>query len=326
MSFDKVIGHENAILIFQKMIVNDAFPHALLIDGMMGVGKSKLVFELSKAIFCDTLKTDACNTCKSCLKMIHENHPDYLDIYPDGKQIKNHQIEAFQSFLSKKAYTGSYKIVCIHDAHKMNASAQNRILKTLEDPSEKVVIFLLTHQAQTLMETVKSRCQKIKLSGISEEAISKFLIEEHNIDPVKSSVYSKLSNGSLGRAIEYVTSTTFSEIQAQIEILLKAIDQKNKMDVLKSLDFFLAEKEKISDVLEYMVLWYRDLLLYKKAKAKKLLIHGDSFELIKQLARNLSVKQVIKNIETIASTEKKLNQNGHYDLTIELLLIQLLEA
>ena len=326
MSFNNVIGHENAIKIFQKMIENDAFPHALLVDGMMGVGKSKLVFELSKAIFCDTLKTDACNSCKSCLKMIHENHPDYLEVYPDGKQIKNHQIETFQSFLGKKAYTGNYKIVCIHDAHKMNASAQNRILKTLEEPSDKVVIFLLTHQPDTLMETVKSRCQKIKLSGLSEEAISRYLVDEHKISEEKSIVYSKLSSGSLGRAIQYATSSSFSEIQMQIENILKAIDQKNKMDLLKSLSFFSAEKENISDILEYMVLWYRDLLLYKKAKAKKLLIHGDSFELIKQLTRGLSVKQVIKNIETIASTEKKLNQNANYDLTIELMLIQLLEA
>lgn len=149
--------------------------------------------------------------------MIHDNHPDYLEIYPDGKQIKNHQIEDFQSFLGKKAYTGTYKIVCIHDAHKMNASAQNRILKTLEEPSEKVIIFLLTHQPDRLMETVKSRCQKIKLSGLSEASVSKYLVEVHDIDLDRSQVYSKLASGSLGKAIQYATSTTFNEVKGKLK-------------------------------------------------------------------------------------------------------------
>lgn len=326
MSFSHVIGHEKVKNYFEEVIKNEKIPHALLFEGMDGIGKSKLAFEISKGIFCENSEFDPCDECKSCLKMKHENHPDFLEIKADGKQIKNHQIENFQSFLNKKAYHGSYKIVCIHDAEKMNASAQNRILKTLEEPSEKVIMFLISHKPAMLMETVRSRCQSVKLNGLSEAIISKHLMAHYEIDEAKSKSYAKLSNGSLGRSIHYSTSEVFVTIQSEVVNLLKAIDQKHKSDVLKSLNFFTSEKENITEIFEYMVLWYRDLLLYKKAKAKDLLVHSNEIEFIKKLSRHLTVEQIIKNIEIINWTERKLNQNGHYDLTIELMLIQLLEA
>lgn len=326
MSFNRVIGHEKAKDYFEDVIEGGTIPHALIFEGMEGIGKSLLAFELSKAIFCEDSQKDPCGVCKSCLKMQHGNHPDYMEIHPDGKQIKNHQVEAFQSFLSTKAYQGSYKIVCIYQAEKMNISAQNRILKTLEEPPEKVIIILISHKPMVLMETVRSRCQSVKLSGLREELIGDYLYKAYDLDKAKSLSFAKLSSGSLGKAIHYATSEDFKVIQEGVLDLLKAIDQKQKSDVLKSLNFFTAQKENITDVFEYMVLWYRDLLLYKKAKAKDLLVHGDLLEFVKKLARHLTVEQIIKNIELINWTERKLNQNGHYDLTIELMLIQLLEA
>jgi len=326
MSFSQVIGHKKAKAYFASVIQSQEIPHAFLFEGMAGIGKAKLAFEIARGIFCDQDSQDPCGSCKSCLKMLHDNHPDFMVVKPDGKQIKNHQIEEFQSFLSKKAYEGSYKVVCIEDADKMNASAQNRILKTLEEPSDKVIIFLISHKPLVLMETVRSRCQSVKLNGLSQESIEAYLKNDHNLDSQKCETISRLCNGSLGKAIYYADSQVFEEVQEQVLNLLKAIDQKNKGQVLKTLSFFSSEKENISDIFEYMVLWYRDLLLYKKAKAKSLVMHTSELDLIKKLSRHLTVGQIIKNIETINWTERKLNQNGNFDLSIELMLIQLLEA
>lgn len=326
MSFSQVIGHDKSKEYFVEMINQNKLSHAFLFEGMAGIGKSLLTFQIAKGIFCQASNSEPCNQCKSCLKMNHENHPDYMEIKPDGKQIKNYQIEEFQRFLNNKAYDGGYKIVCIHQADKMNLSAQNRILKTLEEPSEKVIMFLISDKPSALTETVRSRCQSIKLSGLSEALIVNHLEKNYNLTEDKSLTYAKLSSGSLGKAIHYATSETFFTIQTEVMNLLKAIDQKEKTSVIKSLNFFATEKENITDIFEYMVLWYRDLLLYKKAKAKSLLLHSNDIDFIKKISRHLSVKQIIKNIETINWTERKLNQNGQFDLTIELMLIQLLEV
>jgi len=247
-------------------------------------------------------------------------------IEPDGKQIKNAQIEAFQEFLNIKAYDGKFKVVLIKDADKMNTSSQNRILKTLEEPPADVIILMITNNSEKFLPTVMSRCQIIKLNNISESEIEGYLNTHHAISSDEVKLIAKLSMGSIGKANDYVTSDVFTKIREEVKVLLMAIDQNEKSKILSISSYMASEKDNISEILDYMILWYRDILLYKKAKAKTLLVHEHEFELIKKLTRNLTIKKIIQNIETIELTKKKLNQHGHFDLTIEVMLIKLLEA
>lgn len=325
MSFSEVIGHEKVKDYLKKIVKENHIAHAMMFEGVDGIGKSLLGMELAKAIFCDSKSGDACGSCRHCLKMAHDNHPDFLLIEPDGKQIKNAQIESFQEFLNVKAYDAKYKVVLIKDADKMNASSQNRILKTLEEPPNDVIIIMITNNSEKLLPTVVSRCQIIKLNGIREEKIVDFLMNGYDLNEDESKMIAKLSIGSIGKAHNYVDSEVFEKIRKEVKALLLAINNNERSNVLGVCSFLTSEKESILDVLEYMILWYRDILLYKKAKAKSLLVHEHELDLIKKLTRNLSIRKIIQNIETIEMTKKKLNQHGHFDLTTEVMLIKLLE-
>lgn len=325
MSFNRVLGHENVIQYLKKVVKEKKLSHAIMLEGIDGIGKSLVGHELAKAILCTSKSGDACDTCRSCIKMSHDNHPDFMVIEPDGSQIKNHQIEAFQEFSTIKPYDSDYKVILIKESEKMNISSQNRILKTLEEPPEHVVMILLTENSETFLPTITSRTQIIKMQGLSEEKIITFL-SKFDLTIEEKMTLAKLSLGSIGRADKYVNDESFSTIRNHVLALLNAINSVNRADLLKELTFFSDEKDKISEILDYMILWYRDILIYKKAKAKDVIVHLDSLELIKKLTRNLSMKKIIENIEIIEDTKKKLNQHSHYDLTIELMLIKLLEA
>ncbi len=322
MSFSEVIGHEKEIAYFKHLIQEQKLPHALMLEGREGVGKSTIGHQLAMSILCDAVSGDACGVCRNCLKMNHDNHPDFLMIEPDGTQIKNAQIEKFQEFIHIKPYDGHYKVIVIKEADKMNASSQNRILKTLEEPPTYIIVILLTTNSDTLLPTVLSRCQIIKLNGIHESLILNYIKEHYQ---TSDEVIAKLADGSIGRAIEYISSDHFKQIQDHTEVILSSINAKEKAKLLEQLSYLSAEKENIQKILDYMILWYRDIMLFKQAKAKHLLIHSGSLDFIKKLSRNLSLRKIIQNIEVIESTKKKLKQHGHFDLTIEVMLIKLLE-
>lgn len=326
MSFKEIIGHEKEIAYFQEVIQNKKLSHAIMLEGKDGIGKNLLAYNIAKTLFCESSSGDACGVCRNCLKMNHQNHPDYNVVEPDGKQIKNAQIEAFQEFVNIKPYDAAYKVILIKEADKMNASSQNRILKTLEEPAQDVIIILVTNNSEKLLPTVVSRCQVIKMNGLSDEQVIKYLQMNHEQSLDEALMIAKLSAGSIGRAVIYLESESFEKIRKEVRELLFAIDKNERSKVLSMCSFFTSEKENILEIIEYMILWYRDLLLYKKAKVKELLIHSHELETIKKLARNLSVQKLIGNIELLELTKKKLNQHSHFDLTIEVLLIQLLEA
>ena len=325
MSFNLVIGHDKEKLYLQQVIKEKRLPHAMMLEGSEGIGKLSLGMQMTQAIFCDSLTGDGCGVCRNCIKMMHDNHPDFMLIEPDGNQIKNAQIESFQEFVNIKPYDAAYKVIIIKDADKMNASSQNRILKTLEEPPAHVIVIMLTTNSESLLPTVLSRSLIIKLSGVHQNLVVDYLKAQYETSQEEAEMIAKLSEGSIGRAIEYMTSDSFEEIRKHTEIILNSIHGKERSKLLGELSYFTAEKENIHKVLDYMILWYRDILLFKQAKAKHLLVHSQSIDFIKKLTRNLSLKKIIQNIEVIETTKRKLRQHAHFDLTIEVMLIKLLE-
>jgi len=325
MSFNLVIGHDKEKLYLKQVIKEKRLPHAVMLEGSEGIGKRSLSLQMTQAIFCESLSGDACGVCRNCIKMMHDNHPDFMLIEPDGNQIKNAQIEAFQEFVNIKPYDAAYKVIVIKDADRMNASSQNRILKTLEEPPAHVIVIMLTTNSESLLPTVLSRALIIKLSGVHQNLVVDYLMKLYDTSQEEAEMIAKLSEGSIGKAIEYMTSDSFEGIRKHTEIILNSINGKERSKLLGELSYFTSEKENIHKVLDYMILWYRDILLFKQAKAKHLLVHSQSLDFIKKLTRNLSLKKIIQNIEVIETTKKKLKQHAHFDLTIEVMLIKLLE-
>ncbi|MBB1487467.1 DNA polymerase III subunit delta' [Oceanospirillum sediminis] len=140
-------------------------PHALLISGGEGIGKSHLAHALTAYLLCRTPSDTACGDCASCQLLAAGSHPDLAEISPEsaGKQIRIEQIRALQSYVGKTAQQGGFRVVIMQPADAMNQNSANALLKNLEEPGENVLFVLLTHRISSVLPTIRSRCQQIAL-------------------------------------------------------------------------------------------------------------------------------------------------------------------
>lgn len=153
---------------WQSLVSHSAvgrIPHALLMHGPHGLGKSALARTYARRLLCATPTDLACGTCPSCLLFEADTHPDFKWIAPEepGKFIKVDAIRRLINDLSLKSQYDGYRVVVIDSAHRMNTSAANALLKTLEEPADRTVIMLLSDRATDLPATILSRCQKFAI-------------------------------------------------------------------------------------------------------------------------------------------------------------------
>lgn len=143
-------------------------PHAILLTGMSGVGKSRLAKNLASLLLCQngSSRTDPCDRCQSCSLLQTGNHPDLLLVEPEesGKAIKIDQIRDVVADLSTTSHQGGSRVVIIEQAEMLNTAAANALLKTLEEPQDSGTIIILISAAQMLLPaTIRSRCQAITI-------------------------------------------------------------------------------------------------------------------------------------------------------------------
>lgn len=141
-------------------------PHAFIVSGVEGAGKTQLSTWLSRVILCQADRNDnplPCEQCKSCHLTKQYTHPDLHIAELQGNNISVEQVRAISRFLEKKAQLGTSQVVIIYSADKMTESASNALLKTLEEPTPNSYIILQVADAQRLLPTIVSRCQTITI-------------------------------------------------------------------------------------------------------------------------------------------------------------------
>ena len=157
--------------LIQSMLSNDRLPHALLITGAKGTGILDFATKFASSILCEkpTGSGYSCQTCSACKLIKAETHPDQLLVFPEeeGKAIKVDQIRKLVGFTQLQSHYSQRKVILISPAEAMNINASNSLLKTLEEPPGDTLIILVSHQPSFLPITVRSRCQKIKISASS---------------------------------------------------------------------------------------------------------------------------------------------------------------
>ncbi|QIB70123.1 hypothetical protein Ami103574_12825 [Aminipila butyrica] len=132
--------------------------HAYIFEGDACVDKELLANCFIKAILCEEHQGEGCDSCISCNKINHGNYEDILYVAADGKSIKDEAIEELQGRLQKKPFFGDRNIAVIKQADTMTVRAQNRLLKTLEEPPRGTILILLSENTENLIPTILSRC------------------------------------------------------------------------------------------------------------------------------------------------------------------------
>ena len=326
-SFKDVVGHRDIIKYIKNAVTEKKVSHAYILNGQRGAGKKLLAHLFATTLLCEKGGPDPCNECHSCKQAESGNHPDIIRvIHEKPNTISVDDIrEQVNNTIAIKPYQGPYKIYIIDHADLMTPQAQNALLKTLEEPPEYAVIMLLTENADSLLPTIASRCIMLKLRNIKDTLIKKYLMETMEVPDYKADMCTAFAQGNMGRAIMLANSEHFNELREEAVQLLKYIHEMELNEIVQAITRISTYKLEISDYLDIIMIWYRDVLLYKATKDMEQVVFKDQIKYIKEQARKSSYEGIELILESLEKAKARLKANVNFDLVMELLLLTIKE-
>lgn len=326
--FKHVVGHKATIAHLKTAIQTDKLSHAYILSGEDGMGKNLLAGAFVQTLLCEDKLTeiDACGTCKSCLQAISGNHPDIIRVTHEKASIGVDDIRIqVNNDILIKPYSSKYKIYIIDESEKMTEQAQNALLKTLEEPPAYGIILLLTNNLSALLPTILSRCITLKLKSVAQNEIEEFLMKEHKIPDYLAELSAVFAQGNVGKALQFASSEEFSQMKNDVLHLLKYIDEMELYELIDRLKTFSENKDSIQHYLDFIILWFRDVLMYKVTRDVNQLIYKSEFSDIAKQANIRSYEGLENIIKAIEKAKVRLNANVNFDITIELMFLTIKE-
>ena len=326
-NFKDIYGQEQIVDHLENAIASGKISHAYIINGERSSGKEFIANVFAMALQCEKGGIDPCQECHSCKQAISKNQPDI--IYVTHEKPNTISVDDIRRQVKDdvdiKPYASPYKIYIIDEAEKMNVQAQNALLKTIEEPPAYVVILLLTTNADSFLPTINSRCITLDLKAVPNEKIKSYLMEHCQIPDYQAEVCTAFAQGNVGKAIKLASSESFNEIKnsaLQLIRRLKEIDLYEMMEAVKQISEYKLE---INDYFDIMMIWYRDVLLYKATADVNHLVFRDEIYDIKKSASKSSYEGIEQILEALEKAKVRLNANVNFDLVIELLLLTIKE-
>ena len=326
-TFKDVVGHKDIINYIRNAVREDKVSHAYILNGERGAGKKMLANLFAATLLCEKGGPDPCNECHSCRQAESGNHPDIIKVThekPNSISVDDIR-EQVNNTIMIKPYQGPYKVYIIPQADMMTTQAQNALLKTIEEPPEYAVIMLLTENADTLLPTINSRCVMLKLRNIKDTLIKKYLMETMQVPDYKADMCTAFAQGNMGRAIMLANSEHFNEIRDEAVQLLKYINEMELSEIVQAVSRITAYKLEINDYLDIIMIWYRDVLLYKATKDMDKVVFKDQLQSIKEQAKRSSYEGIELIIESLEKAKARLKANVNFDLVMELLFLTIKE-
>ncbi len=244
------LGRQTVLDKLQAVAAKNKLGQPFLLVGPQGSGKENTALEFARLLNCAGPKSCTSEKrCESCVKTLSFQHPDVRWICPSPASVDDAQVQRLYEnkinnqffspgfaatsfvrigdpekpaqltirslihFLRRRSFQGKYKVAIVADSHRFNPAAANAFLKTLEEPSENTVIFLLTTSTDGMLPTILSRCQKIGFKPWSDEQLEGILIEEGGTDPAKASQVARMAEGNARQALALLDPAVLGLVQ-----------------------------------------------------------------------------------------------------------------
>lgn len=320
MDYKDIIGHEEIIETLKKSIENNNVNHSYLFEGEEGIGKKMVAYAFSKTLLCKEKGLEPCNNCISCFKFDNCSHPDFHIIESDKGLIRIDVVRDLIREMSTSPFESDKKIFVIDNSDLIHITGQNAILKTLEEPPNYVNLILISSKPNNLLSTILSRVQNIKFYPIKPNRVMEYLLKRYNLNEEKARFITELTKGGIGKSKELIEKEDFFEIRDWIIKTIVSLSNGDKSKVYSSMEFFEKYKDSIDDILDIIIYWFRDLIIYKEIGESPLIINQDKIlELSEHSYMNFNkINDIIGRVE---ETKLNIKRNINYQLVIETMLL-----
>jgi DNA polymerase-3 subunit delta' len=320
MAFSAILGQEHALALLQKAFASARLGHAYLFYGPSGVGKKLAAVQFAKALACQNTVAEACDRCASCHTITTGNHPDVVVINPEGASIRIEHIRAVQRQLGYKPYTSPRTVVIIDGCERLTSPAANALLKTLEEPPATALLLLLTSQKDALPLTILSRCQQIPFRALAPAHIQAILLQQ-GVDQSTAELAATLAEGRLDTWMQADISQGLARRQ-NAYALLQERGHTTHMPLFLLARQWAGSREQCEEILHWLSLFCRDLVMLKVASTTPLYNHDLQAELT-HLASSVALAPLLDLFAALAQLQHYLTMNVNPQLTFEQLVIQL---
>ncbi len=326
----QIIGQDRAVAMLQRSLERGV-SHAFLFTGPEHVGKMTLAIELARALNCAAAQPP-CGECPTCRRIGAGQYADVrvIDLNAEPAESRSRteisieQVRDMQHAASLPPFEGRCKVFIINQAELLSTEAANCLLKTLEEPADKVVFVLLAQSESSLPPTVVSRCQKVELRPAALNDLEAGLVGRLDLEPTRARLLARLANGCPGWAVAAVRDSALLQQRARyIEELfgLNEADMAERFAVAgRWANQFTQDRNAVTDKLALWTDLWRDVLLINAGCAASA-TNIDQLGILTKMARNYSMPQIKDFIEGIRSAGIQLRQNANARLALEVLML-----
>lgn len=325
--FGDIIGQEQIKEHLRSALASGKINHAYILNGEKSSGKEFIAKVFAMTLQCERELTEACQECHSCRQALSDNQPDIIKVIhekPNTISVDDIRLQINRD-VGIKPYSSPYKIYVVNEAEKMTVQAQNALLKTLEEPPAYVVILLLTDNLNALLPTVLSRCIVLNMKPVPDGQIKRYLMEELRIPDYKAEVCVAFARGNVGKAKALAVSEDFENVKNEALSLLKYIQDMEVHEIVSAIKKISEYKMDVNDYLDIMAIWYRDVLLFKATRDANHLVFREELQALRTVAGRSSYEGIENVIEALEKAKNRLKANVNFELTMELLLLEIKE-
>lgn len=320
-----VVGNAHAQELLERAVRADRVSHAYLLTGPAHIGKTTLALTLASALQCtgrDAADAGPCGVCASCQRVARGSHPDVAVVEPpEGKRwLPIERVRDLQRSANLAPYEGRWRVIVVPEAERLGAEAVNALLKTLEEPPERVVLVLTCEEPDALLPTLVSRCQLVPMRPLAAEEIRDALVDRWDVDRAEAETLAGLAGGRLGWAVEAhrrpVSRERRDALLARILALAKAApDERMRLAAALATD-----TESARSAIETWVLWWHDVLLAALG-VDAIGTIGDARIEAERQGRALGPEQSEAFLRRLVATHQQLDQNANPRLALEVLAL-----
>lgn len=303
------IFHEELMKNLIESVHNGLSSHAYIFEGEKGLMTLEAARLFAAALTCPNTRISPCGTCQTCVESKANTNPDIIYVRPqkDKKSIGADDMRALAEDVAIKPFNSARKVYIIEDGALLTEAAQNTFLKTFEEPPEYAVFIILIDNSVTLLQTILSRFTLIHFPAVSEERISKYILEKYPDENERLPFLVKYCGGIPGTADAVINDETFENLREAAVGKIFSLASKNKSEAFVIQKFLDENKENVNQILDFWLSFMRDAVLMQLGAQEKIL-NVDKKDTLRDFSAQVNTDVILMMYDRLITAQKMLKR------------------